>query len=258
MEKAYLVTENTDFEKFKNSIDKYDRIYFWDAYCEHNLMFFINDENFINKLFSFKKPLTLTTPIISEKNIGNLKSFIEKAKEEKWFEVVVNDYWVFNIIKKLFPSIKIIRWNFLSWQSKDPFLKVFKDKETHTKISIDNDFYSDYLNKNFINMIEMYNTFQWFDIEKDFEISIYFPYVVYSINRYCPTKLIHDNKNYLTVVEDCDWCKWKIPKNFNMELKMKQDSSKNFFRWNKQFYENEKLIEHKNIKRIIYNYDLLW
>lgn len=258
MEKAYLVTENTNFKSLVNSINNYDRIYFWDAYCEHNLMFFVNNDNFIKDLLLLKKPLTLTTPIISEKNINKLKDFIEKIKKNEWFEIVVNDYWVFNILRKYFPEVKIIRWNFLSWQSKDPFLKVFKDKETHKKISVDNNFYSDYLEKNKIDMIEMYNTFQWFHIEKNFNISIYFPYVVYSINRYCPTKLIYDNKNYLTIVEDCDWCKWKIPKDFNMDLKMKQDISKNFFRGNKQFYENEKLVENKNIKRIIYNYDLLW
>ena len=38
---------------------------------------------------------------------------------------------------------------------------------------------------------------------------------------------------------------------------MKTDSSKNFFRGNKQFYENTELNTDDKIKRIIYNYDLL-
>lgn len=258
MEKAYLITENTNLENLEKSIWNYDRLYFWDAYCEHNLLYFLNNEKFILEILNFNKPLTLTTPIISEKNLVKLKNFISKLKDLKWFEIVVNDYWVLHMIENEFQWVKIIWWNFLSGQNKDPFLKIFKDKEIHKQITIDNDFYFDYLWKKNIDLIELYNTFQWFNLKKNYNISLYFPYSVYSINRYCPTKLVYDKKNYLTVVEDCDWCKWKIPPNFNMNLKMKTDNSKNFFRWNKQFYENLELIENPQIKRIIYNYDLVW
>lgn len=258
MEKAYLITENTDLNTLKEKIDSYDRIYFWDAYCEHNLMYFLWNAIFIEKIIKIGKPLTLTTPIISEKNKPNLIEFFEKIKDIENFEVVVNDYWVLYILEKFFPQIKKIWWNFLSGQNKDPFLKIFKDKEVHQQITIDNSFYHEYLKKKNIDYIELYNTFQWFQLKNNYEITLYYPYTVYSINRYCPTKLIHDKKDYLTIVEDCDGCKWKIPPNFNMNLKMKTDMSQNFFRWNKQFYENNELIIHPNIKRIIYNHDLLW
>lgn len=258
MEKAYLITENTNFENLKKTTHLYDRFYFWDAYCEHNLLYFLKNEDFIKKIFAFKKPLTLTTPIISEKNIHALKNFISKIKDIDWFEIVVNEYWVLNMIKNNFPKIKIIFWNFLSGQNKDPYLKVFKDKEVHKYIMIDNDFYFSYLQEKNINTIEIYNTFQWFELKKDYNISLYYPYIIYSINRYCATFLLHKNKKCFTIVEDCSWCKWKTIKNMDMVLKMKTDNSKNFFRWNKQFYENQDLMENPKIKRIIYNYDLIW
>ena len=258
MEKAYLITENTDLQKLENNLWNYNRLYFWDSYCEHNLFYFLDDSEFLEKVFSFKLPLTLTTPIISNKNIDKLFSFIEKYKNKTWFEVVVNDFWVFHYLNKNYPKLKLIWWNFLSWQSKDPFLKIFKDKETHKNLTIDNEFYLDFFKKNKISCVEVYNVFQWIKLNNNYNLSIYYPYVVYSINRYCPTKLISDNKNYLTIVEDCTWCKWKNPKDFNLNLKMKDEFSSNFFRWNKQIYENKNLIENDKIKRIIYNYDLIW
>lgn len=258
MEKAYLITENTNLEKLYLDKDKYDRFYFWDAYCEHNFMYFLNNKDFLDNLSKMDKCLTMTTPIISEKNLTNFKKILELFWELKWFEIVVNDYWILNYLTLYFPNIKLIWWNFLSWQNKDPYLKIFKDKQVHKKITIDNSFYKNYLETKWIDLVELYNVFQWIDIENSYNFSLYYPYVVYSINRYCPTKLVYDNKNYLTVVEDCDWCLWKIPSNFNMDLKMKTDSSKNFFRWNKQFYENLEIINNDKIKRIIYNYDLLW
>lgn len=258
MEKAYLITENTNFELLKNSIADYDRLYFWDAYCEHNLISLIKNEWFIKNIVSFWLPLTLTTPITSEKNLSILKDFIESMKNFTWLEVVINDYWVLSILEKNFPNIKKIRWNFVCWQNKDPFLKIFKDKDIHKQITIDNWFYYDYIKRKDIDFIEIYNVFQGFQIKNPYNISLYYPYTVYSINRYCPTKLVYDKKNYLTVVEECDGCLWKIPPNFNMDLKMKTDSSKNFFRGNKQFYENTELNTDDKIKRIIYNYDLLW
>ena len=258
MEKAYLITENSDFNKLILEKDLYDRFYFWDAYCEHNFMYFLNNKDFLNNLSKLDKPLTITTPIISEKNLNNLKSFLDSFDFWKDFEIVVNDYWVLNFILNNYKNIKIIWWNFLSGQNKDPYLKIFKDKQVHKKITIDNDFYKNYLKNNNIDLVELYNVFQWIEIDTNYNFSLYYPYVVYSINRYCPTKLVYDKKNYLTIVEECDWCFWKIPANFNMDLKMKTDNSKNFFRWNKQFYENLDIIEDIKIKRIIYNYDLLW
>lgn len=258
MEKAFLITENTDLEKLSSQKDDYDRFYFWDAYCEHNLFYFLDNSSFLEKLVSFGKKLTLTTPIISEDWLEKLKKNILEFSKLEWFEIVINDYWVFYFIKNNFPETKVIWWNFLSWQNKDPYLKIFKDKEIHKQISIDNDFYFKYLWKNKIKLIELYNTFQWFNVQKDYKISIYYPYVIYSINRYCATKLLFDKERCFSIIEKCSWCKWKIIKNMDMLLKMKTENSKNFFRWNKQFYENLELSEIKNIKRIIYNYDLLW
>jgi len=161
MEKAYLVTHYTDLEK---DFSIYDRFYIWDSFCEHNLFYFIENISFINKIIKIGKSITLTTPILSEKWIKKLFIFIEKYQLIKWFEIVVNDYWVFYKIKKEFPFIKIIWWNFLSWQNKDPYLKVFSKKEVHKNISIDSDFYKNLFKKNNFAFVLHFYVFTKFNL----------------------------------------------------------------------------------------------
>jgi hypothetical protein len=52
-------------------------------------------------------------------------------------------------------------------------------------------------------MVEIYNVFQGVKNEYDFDLNLYYPYVVYTISRYCPTGLIAKNMKHLTIVEDC-------------------------------------------------------
>lgn len=258
MEKAYLITEKTDFEKFSASLVDIDRIYIGDAYCEHNLFYFLDSKDFLDTVFSFGKPVTLTTPIISDKNLTKLIPYIEKFAAMQGFELVINDHGVFHYAKKNFPDITMIWGNFLAWQGKDPFLKIFKDKDTHKRVSIDNDYYAKFFSANSVSLVELYNAFQWLELDREYNLALYYPYVVYSVNRYCPTKLVNDGKGYLTVVEDCDGCAGKRSPDLRMDLKMKTEYSENHFAGNKQFYRNDELMEDSRIKRIVYNHDLLW
>ena len=254
MEKAYLITQNTDLTR---DFSSYERFYIWDSFCEHNLFYFIEDEQFIKKIIKLDKSITLTTPILSEQWIKKLFIFIKKIQNIKWFEIVINDYWVFYKLKKNFPNIKTIWWNFLSWQSKDPYLKIFKNKEIHKNFSIDSNFYKNLLEKNNIENIELYNTFQWFNNKQDYNIHLQFPFVIYSITRYCSSNLIENKIDYLSVVENCDWCKQNVKNNLNLKLDLNWKKINNYYIWNKQFYENNNLEQNPKIKRIIYNYDLL-
>ena len=258
MEKAYLITQNTILSM---DFSEYERLYIWDQYCEHNMFYFFDDESFVNTIVWLWKKLTITTPIISENGIHKffvfLNDFLDKIDSKETLEIVVNEQWVFHKLLREYPSIKIVWWNFLSWQNKDPHLKEFKDKKDHTMLSIDSTYYSNLFREKKIDTIELYNVFQWLDIQQNFWVNMYYPYVVYSINRYCVTALIDQWIDYMTIVEKCSWCK-NIEKNdFDMELKIGDEKIKQYFRWNKQFYENKDLLENKNIKRIIYNFDLL-
>lgn len=259
MEKAYLITQNTNLNQ---DFSKYERLYIWDQYCEHNMFFFFDNDSFIEQILKLNKKITITTPIISENWIINFFTFLDNFilkiwSDKKDLEIVVSEQWIFHNLVNIYPNIQIVWWNFLSGQNKDPYLKVFKDKKEHKNLSIDSNYYKNlFISKNIKN-IELYNVFQWIDIKQDFNVNIYYPYVVYSINRYCITALINQKIDYMTVIEQCDWCKWIEKDDLNMELKVAKENVKQYFRWNKQFYENRELINNKNIKRIIYNYDLI-
>ncbi len=257
MEKAYLITQNTDLNK---DFSEYERLYIWDQYCEHNMFYFLSDSDFINKILKLDKKITITTPIISEKWIikffNFLDSFVKKV-DIKNLELIVNEQWIFHKLSNNYTEIKIIWWNFLSWQNKDPYLKIFKDKEAHKMLSIDSKYYSNLFNSKNIETIELYNVFQWLTINQNFNVNMYFPYVVYSINRYCITALINQKIDYMTVVENCNWCKNIEKDDLDMELKIWDEKVKQYFRWNKQFYKNEELLKYDKINRIIYNYDLI-
>lgn len=256
MEKAYLITQNT---KKNTDFNSFQRVYIWDQYCEYNMFFFLNDPSFINWVLELWKKITITTPVISENWLKNFKLFLNNFMENiwdnnnYWIEIVVNDFWVLNLVQKKYKNINIVWWNFLSWQNKDPFLKNFKDKEEHKKISINSNYYKQYFKENNIKTIELYNTFQWIDIDmENISINMYYPFVVFSITRYCTNALINKWTKYLEIVENCSWCK-------NIKISNLSTQEKNieqFLRWNKQFYKNETKPKNK-INRIIYNYDLL-
>lgn len=257
MEKAYLITQNTNLD---NDFNDYQRFYIWDQYCEHNMFYFFDDKNFIKQIIKSWKKITITTPIISEPWLIKFNTFLKNfiiLNDNKKIEIIINDYWLLNLINRDFPQIEIIWWNFLSWQNKDPYLKVFKDKEEHKKLSIDSSYYKKLFENKNIKTIELYNVFQWIDVQNNFNINIYYPYVVYSINRYCVNALINQNKKYLEIVENCNGCKGLENKDLSMSLKIDNENVNQYFRWNKQFYKNNILIDNKKIKRVIYNYDLL-
>ena len=220
MEKSYLVTENTNLE---NDFSEFDRLYIWDQYCEHNMFYFFDNQKFIEKILKLNKKITITTPIISEKWIKKFFIFLEnilKTLNIEWLEIIVNEQWIFHKLTNKFPEIQIVWGNFLSWQNKDPYLKTFIDKKEHKLLSIDSNYYENLFKSKNIETIELYNTFQWISINKSFKVNLYYPYVVYSINRYCITALIDQSIDYMTVVENCNWCKGIEKEDLDMELKI--------------------------------------
>ncbi len=256
MEKAYLITQNTDLEK---DFSEYDRLYIWDQYCEHNMFYFFDDKVFLENIIDLNKKITITTPVISEKWLIKFFSFLNDfINNITDLEIVINDLWVFHKLRKKYPQIKLVWWNFLSWQNKDPYLKVFNENVEHKNLTIDSSYYENLLNKEKIENIELYNVFQWINVNHNFNINLYYPFIVYSINRHCPNAIIKEKLDYVKIVEDCSWCKDLAKNDLNMQLKIGNELVTQYYRWNKQFYKNDNLIEIKNIKRIIYNYDLIW
>lgn len=256
MEKAYQITENTILSK--ELIIKYDRFYIWDSCCDFNMIYLLKLHfKFIKEILSFKNITILSAPV-SYKNIDFLFSIVSVLSKIKKIEVVVNDLWFFNKIKNANLNIDIIRGNFLFTQMKDPYLYNISNEIYWSKnISIDHKYYVEYFEKNNIKFAEIYNTFQDIKLLNNINLTLYYPFVIYSVSRYCPTKTIFDKSKIIKIIDECSWCKWKTQKDMTFNIEIWEKKIKNFYIWNKQFYENDNIMINENIKRIVYNYDLI-
>ena len=256
MEKAYLITKNTDLKK---DFSDFNRFYIWDESCEFNLFNNLEDEKILNFILKNNFKVTINTPIFSSSNLDKFFLFIDKyILKLNDLEIVVNDLGAFYKLKREYQKINIIYWNYLFVQNKDPYLFNYKDKDIHKYISIDNDFYNNYFRENNVKMIDLYNPYQWIEIEKlkEIKVSIYYPFVIYTITRYCYPSLIYKKNTTLKVIDNCDGC-YNKAKSMKMNLDIKWFNSLNYNYWNKQFYKNLKLPENLKVDRIIYNYDLI-
>lgn len=257
MEKAFLITLKSDINKIiaKKNIDI---LYFWDWECEFNFISMINNQNLIWKLKKSWKKITLLTPHLTEKSLNNFIVFIKNNttlfNKDVISEIVINDLWVLNILNKLLKDkVKLIYWNYLFSQSKDPFAK--ESKRNDSILNIDYSMYNKFFKDENITSIELFNSFWNINIKNiELNINLYYPYVIQNTTRYCLRNQIYNNIDYKKIIDGCSWCHNK------RNLKFKQDKLwiNIYSSWNKNYYSNFSYKNlSKNITRIIYNYDII-
>lgn len=258
MEKAYLVTQNTNIEKIIKSWN-IDILYFWEWECEFNFLSFLRNKELIDVLFQSDINLTLLSPHLSNISLKVFNKFIQtyfQEISEKVQEFIVNDFWVLSILHEFFwGTKKIIFGNYLFNQQKDPLL-LFSDRPNKDILGIDYGMYNDFFRKYNIKNIEIYNPIHWLTINNlNANTYVYYPYVIQNITRYCNRSLIFDKIDYSKIVDKCSWCKWKEDIKFEQDLLWK----KIYSIWNKTIYTNFSLsyMNDEKLKRIIYNYDII-
>jgi len=258
MEKAYLITHKTNFKSKLHW--KVDRYYFWDAECEFNFMSLLWNKEIFQYLRDSRKPITLLTPHITQKMLGFFETFVEKNLDfftNHITEIVVNDIWMLYRIKKSihFQNIPCIYGNYLFWQVREPLAKTYTADENRV-LSVDSPIYKDFLQTHNIWAIEVFNVFQWFEIQylQDTKIHMYYPYVVHTMWRYCERSLLSLWETDLRVVSACSGCKGKEEFSFFHSM---NNGVKNHKRWNKTFHINFSTKYITQADRLIYNYDFI-
>jgi len=258
MEHAYYIYhQSSDINEILHD-EKISILYYGDAECEFNFISSIRNTEQINMLFSSKKRLILSTPHFTEITLTIFKKYIEKNPNflRHFEEITVNDYWLLKVLQDISWSKKINFWNYLFKQEKDPLLMYSPEKDTKQwSININLDTYSEFLVQNNISSVELYNWYTPIDINNIQQISkhMYYPYVSYATTRHCYRSLIHSNKTYLEIVDNCDGCKGKE------NIKLQQDITPElpvYMNGNKYFYKNTNTNNLKIADRIIYNYDI--
>lgn len=154
---------------------------------------------------------------------------------------------------------EVVFGNVLVGQSKDPMIREFSAKETHSRLGIDLPFYQNMFRKTGISKAEVFHTFQgWTTTNlQGIDFHLHFPYVPYSQTRYCRIALAAQGKDYLEVVTDCRGCHSYGAKRLTLDLSKRSELGpiENLYVGNRQMYRNE--TEPKTpFSRIVFNYDL--
>lgn len=119
-----------------DSFNKIAWIYYWSDNCEFLTPTKVEVENAIEKFREFNKnfpphkvrTFTLVTPYVWDKMMERLEeslAYLNELKIKNPIEVVVNDYWVLNLLNKKYTNIKPVFWRVIHKILKTPLIDTF-------------------------------------------------------------------------------------------------------------------------------------
>ncbi|MBU4116605.1 MAG: hypothetical protein KKG94_02560 [Nanoarchaeota archaeon] len=197
MEFAYYVKSINDL---KNIPLKYSRIYLGGEFCSNFILNEREIDQAIKMCKNLEKEITFIVPYIFQKDINKAEKFISylgSLIDE--FEVIFNDWGVFQLIKKQKNLIPIMG-RILAKQKTGLDLKLIKmlklslyDLDYFKKSAIQS--LNDFLIKNSIFRVELNNAPQGLNLEginPKIKVSIHYPLIYLSTSRYC--KIFCSNK----------------------------------------------------------------
>lgn len=252
---AYQITPFSDLSL---PYAEYDRFYVGDQHCEHNCFAALSDPELRDFLVRHEKPVTVLTPQVSEllfdRFVPALRSLVAGLPDP---EVVVNDYGMLREFRN--GEIRPVLGNALAGQSKDPMIRDFSAKGTHVRLGADLPFYAKLLSENGIRAIELFHTFQGWEVTNlpSVDVHLHLPYVPYSQTRYCRAALASQGKDYLEVVTECPGCRTVGAKKMSLILAKRAASGpiENLYVANRQMYRNDSGVT-ASVARIVHNHDL--
>lgn len=124
-------------KKFWNEVfNKIDWIYYWSDNCEYLVPYLHEIKEAIELFREFDKKypphkirtFTLVTPYVWDKMMEKLKEtldYLNNLKIKNQIEVVVNDFWVLNLIKKNYKNLNIIFWRLIHKLLKTPLIDTY-------------------------------------------------------------------------------------------------------------------------------------
>lgn len=206
--------------------------YFWNDTCEHlipTLKEFQNFEEYIKTLNTWsqsarKKTISFVTPDVGNYWIKRLKVIFDYLNSKKYkSEIIVNDFWVLNLIKTNYSEKLIpVLWRMLNKAQRNPIIDKnpdpqvpwFLGKEVYEKIK---KFQLAYYNSNPLTVWNYKNAFKkywierfWVDnitiewnvsLQNDENLDIYYPYNSVAHWRNCATRWIQE-KTWEYYVQD--------------------------------------------------------
>ena len=259
-------------KKFWNNIfDKISWIYYWSDNCEYLVSTKNEIEKAIEKFKEFNKnfpphkvrTFTLVTPYVWDKMLERLDEVLEylnNLKIKNNIEIVVNDFWVLNLISKKYKNLDICFGRLLHKQLKTPLVDTYgydvhpsweliKNKTKQQKEQLKKeiikwqmkfynssevwlDLYRNFLNRFWVknvaidymqNREELYKNYTWVWID------LYYPWALVFTWRLCDTSAIENEKRWYYAIDDI--CP-RTCNRYDISYKIKTVWYKMIQRWN--------------------------
>jgi len=260
MENAIYITKIRDLKLFNK---KYSRIYLGNEFCERLMLPYNQLPEVIKFVKNNNVGFTLVTPYLTDKYL--LKAIkIIKFLDFKLpsYEVVINDWGLFNLIKKNnFKNINLVLGRLLTKQKRGPRIvnirnKISKETFNHFQRSyIEVEDVQEFLIDNEIFRVEFDNLIQGIDInlkKSKLSCSLYFPYLYVTTTRACFANGCED-KNKLDKIGVFP-CKKECQK-YTVKLTHKTLPTPLITKGNAVFIKNTKLpdkLEKMGFDRLVY------
>lgn len=259
-------------KKFWNNIfDKISGIYYWSDNCEYLVPTKKEIEEAIEKFKEFNKNFpphkvrnfVLVTPYVWDKMLKRLEEdleYLNNLKIKNKIEVVVNDFWVLNLLNNKFKNLNICFGRLLHKQLKTPLVDTYwydvhpsweliKNKTKSEKDELKKeiikwqmkfynssevwlDLFKNFLNKFWVrnvaidfmqNREDLYKNYNWVWID------LYYPWALIFTWRLCDTSAVENEKRWYYAIDDI--CP-RTCNRYDISYKIKTVWYKMIQRWN--------------------------
>lgn len=256
--------------------NKISWIYYWSDNCEYLTPVKQEIEKAIEKFQIFNKnfpphcvrSFTLVTPYVGDLMLGRLDetlAYLNNLKIKNQIEVVINDFWVLNLINKKYKNLKIIFWRLIHKILKTPLVDTYgynahpageliKNKSEQEKLKLREEivkrqmrFYNSAevsldVYRNFLNKFSVFRVTldfmekreDLFDNSRfeDFWVDLYYPWALVFTGRLCDTSAIENEKRWFYAVDEV--CP-RTCNRYDIFYKIKTSNYKMIQRWNSGF-----------------------
>ena len=180
----------------------------------------------------------MVTPYVGDLMLGRLDETLDYLNDlqiKNQIEVVVNDFWVLNLINKKYKNLKIIFWRLIHKILKTPLVDTYgynahpageliKNKSEQEKLKLREeivkwqmrfynsaevslDVYRNFLNKFSVSRVTldfMEKREELFDNSRfeDFWVDLYYPWALVFTGRLCDTSAIENEKRWFYAVDE--------------------------------------------------------
>lgn len=272
----FLAIKEIKRKFWQDYFNKISGIYYWSDNCEYLVPMASEMQKAIEYFQEFDKKFppfkirtfTFVTPYVWDKMMQRLDGtldFLNNLKIKNKIEVVVNDFWVLNLINKKYKNLNIIFWRLLHKILKTPLVDTFgyeahpawefiKNKSEQEKLKLREkivswqmrfynsaevslEIYRDFLKKYNVERIAldfMEKRQDLFDNSRfeNFPIDLYYPWALVFTWRLCDTSAIENEKRgFYAIDEVCP----RTCNRFDIFYKIKTNGYNLVQRWNSAY-----------------------